>query len=316
MRRESRGDMRSDGKSEEAWPIAFTGHVCLDEITPFGGPTSVAPGSAVLCGAMVAARLGVRCAVLTRMNEADEHIVRPLREAGAAVTAVRAPCTTYAVVRHPSENPDERELYIRRDAGSFTPADLPAGFRAGTVHLAGISDREFTLDFAEAVRARCGVLSFDFQAAVRVVGPGGRIVFTANPAARQFAELIDCAKLDVVEARLLTGSDDMAVAAEIVRGWGPREVIVTDRSGMVAATEHGTFRAAFCNRSIVGRTGRGDTAISAYLCRRLTHPPREALAFAAALVSVKMERPGPFGGSLGEVEERMRETKVVDVKAA
>lgn len=43
-----------------SYDITFVGHMCFDEITPFGGETKIAPGSAVLCGAMVAARLGKR----------------------------------------------------------------------------------------------------------------------------------------------------------------------------------------------------------------------------------------------------------------
>ncbi len=308
--------MPSDKRHENVVPIAFIGHVCFDEITPFGGSTTVAPGSAVLCGAMVAARLGVSCTALTRMNESDAEIITPLKAAGVSVMVSYTTRTTYAIVRHHSENPDERELYVKENSGFFVPDDLPAGFRAHTVHLAGISDREFTLNFSRLVRERCNVLSFDFQSLVRVIGPGGRIVFTANPLARDFAKLVDCAKLDVVEARLLTGTSDPVDAARIVRGWGPREVLVTDRGGIVAATDDGIFKASFCSRSLVGRTGRGDTAISAYLCRRLAHGPRESVAFAAAVVSVKMERPGPFSGDMAEVEERLHETKVIDVDIA
>jgi len=63
----------------------------------------------------------------------------------------------------------------------------------------------------------------------------------------------------------------------------------------------------FTNRNQSGRTGRGDTTISAYLARRKTHPPTEALRFAAALASIKMETPGPFAGTLADVKERMEE---------
>ena len=41
------------------------------------------------------------------------------------------------------------------------------------------------------------------------------------------------------------------------------------------------------------------------MARRLAHPPAEALKFAAALVSLKMETPGPFAGTLKDVLERM-----------
>jgi hypothetical protein len=41
------------------------------------------------------------------------------------------------------------------------------------------------------------------------------------------------------------------------------------------------------------------------MVRRLEHGPAEALKFAAALVSIKMETPGPFHGTLADVLVRM-----------
>jgi sugar/nucleoside kinase (ribokinase family) len=59
-------------------------------------------------------------------------------------------------------------------------------------------------------------------------------------------------------------------------------------------------------RSNEGRTGRGDTTFGAYLARRLDHSIEESLRFAAAVVSIKMESPGPFRGSIEDVLARMR----------
>jgi sugar/nucleoside kinase (ribokinase family) len=58
---------------------------------------------------------------------------------------------------------------------------------------------------------------------------------------------------------------------------------------------------------VVGRTGRGDTTFAGYLARRLDEGPAEALRFAAALVSIKIETPGPFQGTLSDVLSRMNE---------
>jgi sugar/nucleoside kinase (ribokinase family) len=67
-----------------------------------------------------------------------------------------------------------------------------------------------------------------------------------------------------------------------------------------------TYYEKFSNQSVVGRTGRGDTAFAAYLAYRLDHEVTESLRFAAALVSLKMESPGPFGGTLADVLARMQ----------
>jgi sugar/nucleoside kinase (ribokinase family) len=65
----------------------------------------------------------------------------------------------------------------------------------------------------------------------------------------------------------------------------------------------------FTNRSSEGRTGRGDTTFGSYLASRIDHEPAEALKYAAALVSLKMEKPGPFDGTLDDVWACMRESE-------
>ena len=55
-------------------------------------------------------------------------------------------------------------------------------------------------------------------------------------------------------------------------------------------------------RNLSGRTGRGDTCFASYITERLTRDIPTALRTAAALVSLKMERPGPFTGTRADVE--------------
>ena len=64
------------------YDITFVGHMCYDEIVPFGGTPRVAPGSAVLCGAMVAARVGRKVAVVAKMAMKDEEILQPMKDLG------------------------------------------------------------------------------------------------------------------------------------------------------------------------------------------------------------------------------------------
>lgn len=54
-------------------------------------------------------------------------------------------------------------------------------------------------------------------------------------------------------------------------------------------------------RSLEGRTGRGDTTFCSYINERLHKSIPEALNTAATLVSLKMQTPGPFRGTLGDV---------------
>jgi sugar/nucleoside kinase (ribokinase family) len=109
-----------------------------------------------------------------------------------------------------------------------------------------------------------------------------------------------------VEAKVLTGTDDLEGAALMFEGWGCPEILITRAEGVLARVNGKTYYEKFSNQSVVGRTGRGDTVFAAYLARRLDHDVTESLKFAAALVSIKMETPGAFGGTLAEVLARMQ----------
>jgi sugar/nucleoside kinase (ribokinase family) len=83
--------------------------------------------------------------------------------------------------------------------------------------------------------------------------------------------------------------------------------MITHSQGVLARVNRETYYEKFSNSNISGRTGRGDTTFSAYLSWRLDHNVRESLKFAAALVSIKMETPGPFKGTLEDVQFRIKE---------
>jgi sugar/nucleoside kinase (ribokinase family) len=151
-------------------------------------------------------------------------------------------------------------------------------------------------------------LSVDMQSFVRHVTQVTRdIEFSDVANKKDIAGMMNKLKLDVVEARILTGTEDLEKAATIVESWGCPEVLITHSQGVLARVNKVTYYEKFSNASIVGRTGRGDTTFSAYLSWRLDHDPGEALKFAAALVSIKMETPGPFRGTLEDVLTRLKE---------
>ncbi len=291
----------------DRYDIVFIGHMCFDEVISFQGLPRVAPGSAVLCGALAAARVGKKVAVVTRMALWDQRILEPLEQNGVAVHVIPASETTYMIVIHPSPDAEERQMVQQSNAGFFQMADLPP-LNAHFVHLAGITDQEFDLDFIYGLKKKGYRLSADMQSFVRQVDMATHsVAFRDAPLKREIVHQLDMVKLDIVEAKLLTGSADLEQAARILAGWGCPEVIITQSEGVLAHVNGLTFYERFSNRSLVGRTGRGDTTFAAYLARRLDHDAAESLKFAAALVSIKMETPGPFLGNLEDVFARMKQ---------
>jgi len=289
------------------YDITFVGHMCYDEIIPFGGKPVVAPGSAVLCGAMVAARVGKKVAAVVKMSKQDENNLQPLKDVGVDTYLIPSDVTTYSRVLHETDNVDERKLTIVRTAGLISIADVPR-LSSRCVHLAGISDSEFDLALLRGLKSRGYSLSVDMQSFVRQITPVTHEIKIGDVVdKREIAGMMDKVKLDVVEARILTGTDDLEQAARRMEGWGCPEIVITHSQGVLARVRGKTFYEKFSNKSIVGRTGRGDTAFAAYLSWRLDHGGEESLKFAAALVSIKMETPGPFRGTLEDVHKRLLE---------
>ena len=110
-------------------------------------------------------------AVVTQMAPTDQNILES--HAGKMVLHVHvipSAETTYMKVVHPSADVDERQIFQLANAGFFSLADLPP-LAARRVHLAGITDQEFDLDFIRGLKERGYCLSMDMQSFVRQVDP-------------------------------------------------------------------------------------------------------------------------------------------------
>jgi sugar/nucleoside kinase (ribokinase family) len=290
------------------YDITFVGHMCYDEIKHFGQEAKVAPGSAVLCGAMVAARVGKKVAAVVKMSPKDEEILQPMKDLGIDTYLIPAEETSYNRVVHESENMDERTMTLIKSAGLINIKDVPE-LDSTCVHLAGISDTEFDMALMKGLKTRnYPSLSVDMQSFVRHIDPVTKNHEYSDVAdKKEIAAMMDKLKLDVMEAKLLTGTDDLEKAAIIIESWGCSNIMITQSEGVLARVDGNTYYEKFSNSNVSGRTGRGDTTFVAYLSHLLDHGVAESLKFAAALVSIKMETPGPFSGTLEEVYKRLEE---------
>ena len=288
------------------YDIVFIGHVTIDEIVATEGSSRGIGGGAPLFGAIAAAVTGKKIAVITKIAKKDRYIVEALEKVGIDVYLQFVQETTHMRVVHPSANVDERLMYQTRDAGFFKIEELPS-CQASLVHLGALTDREFTLKFMKKLKERGFRLSVDMQGFVRQVDELTRVIRFGDVLEKQeIIGLADFVKLDVVEAKILSGTDNISEAASIFEDWGSHETLITRSDGVLVRKGGKEYFERFSNRSSAGRTGRGDTTFGAYLSRRLDYPIEESIKFAAALASIKMELAGPFSGSLDEVLERMR----------
>ena len=124
---------------------------------------------------------------------------------------------------------------------------------------------------------------------------------------KQYLPVIDYLKTDAAEAEILTGLTDRAEAAKLLHSWGAKEVLITHNTEVLAYDGVTTYTCPIKARNLSGRTGRGDTTFAGYINERLTADIPTALRFATALVSLKMETPGPFTGTRADVDAYLKE---------
>ncbi len=277
--------------------IMMIGHIARDKLLVDGRGT-FAPGGAVYYGSIALRRMGVSVAVVTRLHADDFWLLDELKQEGVAVYAREAPATSGIENRYDSVDMERRVCRPLGFAGAFQADDLP-DLSARVYVAGGIMAGEIDLSLLE-VLARRGPVALDIQGFVRVRADGD-LVFRHWPDLEYGLSLVTYLKADRAEAELLTGQTDLRVAARELARFGPREVVITQSSGVLVLAD-GTFhQAPFASRSLQGRTGRGDTCFSTYLGMRLSSKSEHAARFAAAVTTLKQEQPGPWRGSLADV---------------
>ncbi|MCD4738788.1 MAG: hypothetical protein K8R89_05965, partial [Anaerolineae bacterium] len=197
---------------------------------------------------------------------------------------------------------ERRICKLRAFAGPFQKADIP-DINARIYLVVPVIAGEVDLALLKWISER-GPVGMDVQGFVRVP-EGDALVFRQWPEVAEGLACVTYLKVDRAEAELLTGKTNLRAAARELASYGPREIVVTQASGVTVLADGEFYEAPFTPKSLAGRTGRGDTCFSAYVSRRLSASPEEACRFAAAITTLKQEKPGPWDGSPDEVQELM-----------
>lgn len=265
------------------------------------GTEEVMYGGGVYAGAFAAARAGFRVAVVTKLAEADFSSLRPFREAGISVVPSVASQTTSIKNVYETPDLDRRRCYRLAMAEPFCIEDFPEDLDAKVYHISALIAGEIPLEVVKFLATK-GRVGLDAQGFVRTVD-GEKLVSKDWPHKQDAFQVIDVLKTDAAEAEILTGKADRHEAIQALADMGAKEIMLTHSSEVLVSFDGKVYQAPFKARNLSGRTGRGDTCFATYLVQRLQKEPEAALRFAAALTSLKMEQPGPFRGTLQDVED-------------
>jgi sugar/nucleoside kinase (ribokinase family) len=284
------------------YDIMIIGHITSDTLEYEGKVTGFTGGAAYF-SSFAAKRSNVKICVVTKLANKDFGVLDELRKEGIDVIAMSSPKTTSIENIFETEDFDKRRARLLSQADPFREQDIPEA-ETKIYYLAGLFVGEIPNILIEYFSGK-GEVGLDMQAMLRS-NEGASFAFKDWAEKEQYLPMITYLKADSLESEVATGTADREKAARMLRQWGAKEVMITHASEVILYDGERTFRAPFNPSNLSGRTGRGDTCFVSYMAWRLSHGIEESLRYAAALTSIKMEKPGPFSGTVEEVLARMK----------
>jgi sugar/nucleoside kinase (ribokinase family) len=238
--------------------------------------------------------------VVTRLAHEDWHVVEELEQLGVKVFAHATPASTCLRLIYLTANLDQRTIELTSSAGAFTVDEISdVNARA---FIIGASVRgEVPNEVVDVLAAKGATLVLDVQGFMRIVR-SGTLVSDGWPDKASILSRVNILKTDAMEAQSLTGESDRYAAAQRLAAYGPREVLLTHSGGVLVYHDGIIDEVPLVPREVRGRSGRGDTCTAAYVARRLSSAPVDAMVWAAAVTSLKLEAEGPFRRDIAEVE--------------
>jgi len=287
--------------------VILLGHFAIDNDVVNGIEKEVT-GSAVYHGAFALNAIGAKVAIVTKLAKKHFPMLNIFEDVGISVFPTESEETTGIRNVYTTDDPDNRKSYFLRSASPFYEKDFPPELSSKVIHIASLMQKEVPVAMLKKLSERAD-LSIDVQGFMRT-REGNDLILKDW---KEKAEIIPCLrylKADIAEATILTGTSNLKKAAIILSQLGAKEVLLTHKEGVLLYVGDHFYQAPFSPKSLKGRSGRGDTCISSYIGKRLSMDPCQALNFAAALTTLKLEQEGPFRGNIKDVETVLEKNKL------
>ena len=280
------------------------GHISIDE-NIYQGEAVKEIGGAVFYSSCASHAIGHKIGILTKLSPRDRKYLEAFIIPQEDITALDSRNTTSIRNIYYSADRERRTCTALSIADPFTIADIPNNIDSQIYHFAGLISGEFNSEMIKSLHNK-GKIALDVQGFLRTVTENKEMVFIDWEKKKEYLPYIDYLKTDAAEAEIMTGIKDRKKAAEMLFEWGAKEIMITHNKEVLIYNGKKHYTCSLKPRNLSGRTGRGDTCFSAYITERLDKRIEEALLFAAALVSLKMEKPGPFKGDRDKVEDYIK----------
>lgn len=286
------------------YDIFFFGHLAIDIIKTPAEEYEMTSGP-ILFSVWTAHQLGLSIGALTKTSSTDRYRLKEFPLSEEDIFWRESPETVLNIMDYPTERMERRIITNLKSATPYAIDDFPE-FSAKLIHYCSLHTGEIDTDTIGFISQRAPI-AIDVQGLLRKVFPVGAVKYVEWEEKMKILPLCRFFKADAAEAAFITGIDSenhggRVRAAEQFLDWGAKEVVVSHHEELIAANDAGVVSAPLKNNNSSGRTGRGDTCLTSYMTERFNKEPAEAITFAAAVTSMKLETPGPFKKSRKDVE--------------
>lgn len=277
------------------------GHISLDYNIDYLDNQIIEIGGAVIYSSASAFAGGYRVGAVTKLAEKDCDRLSELVIAKDDIYCVPSAWSTSIRNKYFTADKEKRLCTCIAQGDPFRIEDIP-DVDCRIYHLAGLIYGDFDSDLIRGLSSR-GAVALDVQAMLRhASGKNSEMYFEDWAEKKALLPYITYLKTDAAEAEILTGLKDRAEAAKLLYNMGAKEILITHNTEVLAYDGKTLSTCPIKARNLSGRSGRGDTAFASYITERLDKPLQDALLWATATVSNKMEHPGPYRGTRTDIQ--------------
>ena len=269
----------------------IVGQVSEDINVDYDGKIIRELGGAVVYSGFVAGNLGHSVGVLPKTNNPNQVEALFAKAENVQVFPVLSKTNTSIENRYHTADKEKRTSIALSRIEPYRVSDMPE-VETKIVHIAGLMHGDIPEEIIDYFYGKTKI-AIDVQGILRYM-TGEDVFFKDWEKKLEYLPKIDFLKTDAMEAEVLTGTSDREKAAKILADFGAKEIMITHNTEVLVYREGEMVKKPLKPRNLSGRSGRGDTCFSAYITERLHQSMEEAALLAAATVSLKMEKPGPF----------------------
>lgn len=277
------------------------GHISLDYNIDYLDNQIIEVGGAVIYSSAAAAAGGYRVGAVTKLALSERERLNELVIPQEDIFFIPSRLSTSIRNKYFTADKEKRLCTCISQGDPFLIEDIPDA-ESKIYHLAGLIYGDFDAALIKGLSER-GAVALDVQAMLRhASGENTEMYFADWAEKKELLPYITYLKTDAAEAEILTGLKDRAEAAKLFYGWGAKEILITHNTEVLAYDGKTMLTCPIKARNLSGRSGRGDTTFASYITERLDKPLKDALLWATATVSNKMERPGPYRGNRATIQ--------------